>query len=265
MGKRKKNTKKRHETQPVYQRRFQEGDMIWLAEEYRRRSNSDPSLTLEDFAAQYAVPADKIRSRDPVLAVDEDHCIALWHGTTRSRAESILREGFKPKKAKKSRIYFARSPVLAKSYAKKRSKQERDHPAVISCSINLGHYSNYTVGELQGIVVFAFRTECIDSEVVRRVSGLGKRSEEHSEKPKKRKADNAEITNIALTFGSAIPSIVYWINSYLKLDGPDRIDEKHEAVGKVKQWFDDQMDAGRFGPVPDDEILEQVEEHLRYG
>ena len=46
----------RYETEPLYQRRFGEGDMEWLADEYHKRSSSDPSVTLEDFAFQYGVP-----------------------------------------------------------------------------------------------------------------------------------------------------------------------------------------------------------------
>ena len=116
MSRKNKNARKRSEARPVYQRKFQEGDMVWLADEYQRRSESDSSLTLEDFAAQYAVPVDNIRlhKHDPNLDIEKGRCVALWHGTTRTRAESILKEGFKPKRADKSRIYFARSPVLAR-------------------------------------------------------------------------------------------------------------------------------------------------------
>ena len=32
--------------------------------------------------------------------------------------------------------------------------------------------------------------------------------------------------------------------------------------GKIKEWLDEQMDAGRFGEVPDDEILEQIGRYL---
>lgn len=259
------NARKRIETEPVYQRGFKEGDMLWLAQEYQRRSKSDPSLTLEDFAAQYAVPVDNIRIHnlhDPSLDIEEGHCVALWHGTSRTRAESILKNGFKPKKADKSRIYFARSPVLARWYANHRARNEKDHPAVISCVVDLSHYDDYIVGEIQGVVFFAFKAESISNGVVRRIIGLEKRSKDRSKRSKKRKDANAELTDIALTFNSAPPSIAYWLNSYLNLEGADRIQEEHEAVGKIKQWLNDQMDAGKFGEVPNEEMLEKVQEFL---
>ncbi len=261
MSRKNKNARKRSEAEPVYQRKFQEGDMVWLANEYQRRSGSDPSLTLEDFAAQYAVPVDNIHIHKN-MDIEKGRCVALWHGTTRTRAESILKEGFKPKRADKSRIYFARSPVLARWYANHRSRNEKDHPAVIACVVDLSHYDDYIVGELQGVVFFAFKTESISNGVVRRIIGLEKRSKDRSEKLNKRKDANTELTNIALTFNSTLPGIAYWINSCLKQDDADRIQEDHEAIGKIKQWFDDQMDTGRFGEVSHEEMLEQVRKIL---
>lgn len=255
-----KRRRKRDQADPLYQRRLYEGDMVWLAKEYLRRLSSESSLTLEDFATQYAVSADELRSYIPELSTEDGHFVALWHGTTRSRAESILKEGFKPKRAEKSQVYFTRSLALAKSYANVRSKNEKDHPAVIMCSINLGHYNDYEVRELRGAAVFVFRAECIASDVVSRVSGLARRSKQRPKKSEKRK--DVGLTSVALTFTSARPSIAYWINSYLDLDNADRVQEEHEVVEKIKRWLDDQTDAGRFGEVPDDEMLEQVQQCL---
>ena len=42
----------------------------------------------------------------------------------------------------------------------------------------------------------------------------------------------------------------------------DRIGEGHESVGRIKEWLDAQADEGRFGIVPDDEILNQVHEYM---
>ena len=71
-----------------------------------------------------------------------------------------------------------------------------------------------------------------------------------------------KLTDVVLTFNSGRAGIAYWINSYLKLDGADRMDEDHEAIGKIKEWLDEEMDAGQFGEVPEDEILEQIGRYL---
>ena len=77
MSKRKKKSKRRKDaairtfglkddvkTAPLYQSSFQESDMGWLADEYQRRARSEPTLTLEDFAAEYGVSADTLRFHD---------------------------------------------------------------------------------------------------------------------------------------------------------------------------------------------------------
>jgi hypothetical protein len=274
MGKRKKKGKRRkdraisafglnsvadhYETAPLYQRKLDEGDMVWLADEYRRRSGSEPSLKLEEFAAQYGVLADELREYLPELSEGVSRSVVVWHGTSKSRAESILEEGFRPKskKGKKARMFFTRNPAVARRYAQARARGESDRPAVIMCAIDLNEYDDY---ERRGQGVFAFRAEGIASEVVRNVRGARRQPRE---KRKKRKDDGIELSNVSLTFNSGRAGIAYWVNGYLKLSGQDRIDEEHEAVGKIKRWLDDQANAGRFGEVPDDEMLKQVRKCL---
>ena len=82
------------------------------------------------------------------------------------------------------------------------------------------------------------------------------------QKREKQKEDKVKFTNVALAFGSSRAGVVYWLNSYLDLHDVDRISEDSEAVEKIKEWLDEQMDAGRFGEVPEDEILAQMQKHL---
>jgi len=237
-------------------RMFQESDMIWLANEYRRRRDSEPSLTVEEFAEEYGLSADELRAYMPELNEGYKRSVVVWHGTSRSRAESIREEGFKPGKMGKGRTFFTRSPNVARGYARRRAKNESDQPAVIKCSIDLNHYNDYIRPSSS---VFAFRQECIDSQVVRGVSGIER---EPRKKKQKRKDADAKLTDVAITFNSGCPGIAYWINSCLKLNGQSRIDENHEAVVKIKEWLDAESDAGRFGEVPDEEMLEQVRKYF---
>jgi hypothetical protein len=147
------------EKQKNHQMSFHESDIEWLANEYKRRQSSDQSLTLEDFALQYGVMAERLR---------HGHSITLWHGTTMSRAESIVKEGFRPKKGDKGRIFFTTDYKFARRHANGRAMQEQDRPVIIMCSIDLDNYSDY---QWQGSEVIAFKCERIDSEVVRRVNG----------------------------------------------------------------------------------------------
>jgi len=228
----------------------------------RRRNNPVPFLTLEDFVAQDDVSANEARQL-PELGDGVGDSVILWHGTTRSRAKSILRQGFKAEKTMSERglTFFTPSLKVARRYARTRARAEGDRPAVIMCSIDLRHYDNY---ERRG-AVYVFGHECISREVITDVEGFPKRQ---LEKLEDRKDPSVELTNVALTFNSGRAGIAYWINSYVEtrhavsLRGRDRIPEHHEAVGKIKQWLDDQANAGRFGEVPDDEMLEQVRKYL---
>ncbi len=52
------NKKSNKQTKTSYQRKFQWSDIVWLAGEYQRRCDSEPSLALEDFAIEYGVSVD---------------------------------------------------------------------------------------------------------------------------------------------------------------------------------------------------------------
>ena len=176
MGKRKKKSKKqkahvtstavldddRGESIPIYQKALAEADMEWLANEYRRRSSSEVSLTLEIFADQYGILADDLRDYLPELLRKELDSVRLWHGTTRSRANSILRDGFE---GYRGIIFFARSTRIPLMVARRRAASEHGQPVVILCSIDLSRYNNY--GQQGG--VYAFRHNHIGSEVVEEV------------------------------------------------------------------------------------------------
>lgn len=191
---------------------------------------------------------------------DAEDLITLWHGTTRSRAKTILKNGFRAEKTMdkwgREWTFFATNPRFARRHARTKAREEGDLPAIIMCSIDLNIYNIY---ERQAAEVYVFAHECISKDVIVDVEGMPKRQ---LEKLQGTKAHNIGLTDVALTFNSNIAGIAYWINSYLKLDDPHRITEDHEAVIRIRQWLDEQVDDGRFGEVPDDEILQQVQEHL---
>jgi hypothetical protein len=124
------------------------------------------------------------------------------------------------------------------------------------CSIDLNQYNIYEHREAN---VYVFGHELISRDVIVDVEGMPKRQ---FEKWQGRKTRDAGLTDVALAFNTSNSGIAYWINSYLKLDDSQKITEDHEAVQQIKQWLDEQMEAGRFGEVPDDEILEHLGKYL---
>ena len=262
MGKRKKKNRKQktrvksaavldddqNESIPIYQETLTEDDMERLANEYWRRSSSEASLTLEIFADQYGIWADDLLDYLPELARKELDIVRLWHGTTKSRANSIRRDGFE---VHSGAVFFSRSTRTPHAVARQRASSEHDQPVVILCSIDLRRYNNYR----QRGSVYVFYHNHIGSEVVQEVIDARKGKIGF---PKER----VELTNIGITFNSARAGIALWINSYLELTGMDELSDDHESVVRIAEWLDAQADAGRFGEVSDEEMLEQVRRHL---
>lgn len=262
MGKRKKKNRRQKghtlpdpesdsagDAAPVYQRAFSEADMLRLANEYRKRKSSEASLTLGIFADQYGIPVAELRAYLPDLIDGESDSVVLWHGTTKSRADSIIEEGFI---AKGGRVFFARNTRIPLVIAQTRAANKNDRPVVIMCSIDLSRYNRY---RRQGRNVYVFHHNHIGSEVVQEVMD--------AQSGKIRvKRESVELTDIGINFSSGQAGIAFWMNNYLNLNGADRIGEDHEAVGKIKEWLNSQAEAGRFGKVSDEEMQKQVEKHL---
>jgi len=246
-----------YEANPLYQRKFQASDMAWLADEYQRRCDLEPAPTLEEFAAQYGVSADELRFHIPKESGGIDSTIVLWHGTTKSRAESIRDQGFRLKRARhERRIFFAAKPDMARGVAQRRASLEGDLPAVIRCCIDLSYYYLY---ERRKNIVYTFAHDYISSDVIKEINSAPTQRHEKRQKQEKQKDTSAELTNVVITFNSGRAGIAYWLSNFLNLTGEDQIQEDHESVEKIKGWLDAESDAGRFGMVPDDEILNQVQ------
>ncbi|HIE30165.1 TPA: hypothetical protein EYP66_23105 [Candidatus Poribacteria bacterium] len=56
--------------------------------------------------------------------------------------------------------------------------------------------------------------------------------------------------------------IVYWINSYLKLNGESAVSVNHPAVKIIQDWVNTQYSKGRETSISDEEMLHLVMIHL---
>jgi hypothetical protein len=52
--------------------------------------------------------------------------------------------------------------------------------------------------------------------------------------------------------------IVYWINSYLKLESESAVSVNHPAVKIIQDWVNNQYSEGREMPISDEEMLHLV-------
>ena len=63
---------------------------------------------------------------------------------------------------------------------------------------------------------------------------------------------------VAITQTSGLAGIALWINNNLGLEGDRKIDKKDERVARIKEWVDQQYQAGRTTSISDEEMMEAV-------
>jgi hypothetical protein len=181
--------------------------------------------------------------------------ILLWHGTSLSRADSILESGFK---SKKRGIFFSSNIMTSLGFAESRASDGRSEPAIFSAVYDL---STLKYGkEFQHQYHYIFKPG-VATRIVKYLLtyhglySIGKITTEAN----KFKDD---LTDIAITQSSGNTGIAYWLNSFLDLDDSKCIPENHPAVGQIKVWVDEQYESGRMIPVTDEEILILAKEYL---
>ncbi len=247
LGKKRKNRKQKD----FYQRRFEDKDFAWLAEQFDKQVVQNPNLTLEEFAVRHGVEPKWIRS----FLNKSKKPITVWHGTTVDRAKMIMEEGFKAGKAKK--IWFTRKLNEARGIASRRSQSRGDAPAIFHCQINIGKYTEF---DKPCPHHYAFRHSYIDKAVISSVSGL-----EVGRKGKKfprEKEDKAELVDIIITKTSGKYGVLLWINTYLEQAGQTPVNEEHPAIEEIHRWVEAQYAAGREEAISEDEMLVQVRTHF---
>ena len=65
---------------------------------------------------------------------------------------------------------------------------------------------------------------------------------------------------VAINQTSGLAGIAHWLNSYLGLNGAEKIDKKSEAVMRIKEWIDRQYEEGRVTAIGDDELEYAIRE-----
>ena len=233
-------------------RRFADTDLAWLAEEFKRQIESDPTATLEDFALHYGIPPEWIRryvdqSEQPIL---------VWHGTTVDRADAIRNEGFKAPPGR-GRIWFTRKANEARQIAKNRAAQRGSEPVVFGCHINLGQYSDV---ERPRPDWYVFRHSRLDKTVIRSVVGVEKRSEKKL--PKQKRRQHPGQIDVVVTNTSGKAGVLCWINVYLEQMGQPLIDVAHPGINAIWAWVQEQYADGRLDPISDEEMAVQVNMHF---
>ena len=250
-----KRGKRGRKWQNGYQRRFEDSDFAWMAEQFQKQVALNPDLTLEEFAILHGVQPQLI-SR----FIDKEELastIRVWHGTTEDRAKSIIEEGFKAKgKAKK--IWFTRKSSEAHAIAQGRSRRRGEPPVVFCCGIDLGKYTDFERPQPDH---YAFRRSHIAKDIIRSLSGMEVGKADRDKQLRKAK-DKPESVDVAINKSSGKLGVLYWMNRYLELENKEPINEDHPAVEAVFKWIETQYTANGEEVISDEEMLIQVTTHL---
>lgn len=252
--------KKRKDPQQkdLYQRRFEDKDFAWLAEQFDKQAAQNPDLTLEEYAIRHGIEPKWIRSFINVgWNTEFKNVITVWHGTTIDRAKAIMIEGFKaPRGRARKKIWFTQKSSEAHRRAGHLAQSRGKAPVVFRCQINISKYSEFDNPRPHH---YAFKHSYIDKTVISSVDGM---EVDKEDKRPQEKIDKAELVDVIITRTSGKYGVLLWINAYLEGIGQTPIDENHPAIEKIYQWIEAQYTGDREEAISEEEMLVQVKIHL---
>ena len=252
--------KKRNDTkrQNRYQRRFEDKDFAWLAEQFKKQAAQNPDLTLEEYAIRHGVESKRIRS---FINVDRHtelkNIITVWHGTTIDRARAIMEEGFKARARAGKKIWFTQKSREAYKRAAQLAQSRGKAPVIFRCQINIGKYSEFDNPRPHH---YAFKHSRIDKAVISNVDGMEvDKGGEHLQE----KENIAELVDVIVTRTSGKYGVLLWVNAYLEGVSQTSVDENHPAIEEIHRWVEGQYATDREEPITEGEMLAQVRTHLK--
>lgn len=250
-----RNDKKRKDR---YQRRLEDKDFAWLAEQFQKQSVQSPNLTLEEFAIRHGVEPKPIRSFINVgWNTEFKNVITVWHGTTIDRAKAIIAEGFKARGRAGKKIWFTKKSSEAHRRAAYLARSRGKAPVVFQCRINISKYSEFDKPRPHH---YAFKHSYIDKAVIFSVDGM---EIDKDRKHPQEKRDKTELVDVIITRTSGKYGVLLWINAYLKGLGQTLVNEDHPAIEKIHRWVEAQYAGDREEEISEAEMLTQVTMYLR--
>ena len=66
---------------------------------------------------------------------------------------------------------------------------------------------------------------------------------------------------VAVSNVSGLAGIALWINNYYRLPPDKAVSKKEPFIAKIKDWIDDEYEAGRVTVISDEEMIEQIKKY----
>lgn len=68
---------------------------------------------------------------------------------------------------------------------------------------------------------------------------------------------------VAVTDKSGLAGVAYWVNTYLGLEGDNKLDKHHPGIVRIHNWVvEEYRDGIRTSAITTEEMIRQIEEHL---
>ena len=199
---------------------------------------------------------DKIKHHSARVPPPDTQRTIFWHGTSQSRADNILRSGFRPN------TFFSRDIRESQHFAMNKSRADNSGPAILASTIDLSQYRGQYQEHRFYQRIYSF-APTIPPDVVRYVVNT-KRIVDWNDivaplipKPKPQMSN---IITIAGRCGAI--GVAYWINEYLGLQGNRMLEASHAGVKAIGRWIDNHYARGRLSPISEKEMLTQMSIYL---
>lgn len=186
--------------------------------------------------------------------------IILWHGTSKSRADSIAKTGFYRDS------FFTRLVGIAWGYASARRKQD-DPGVLVLCAIDLNLYTkrDYQIrkGRIYHFVPSVPRDAVAGAFRIDRFSRIELENKANLLKTRIKKYKNVpREPEIVITRNCGAEGIAYWINTYLSAQDDRRVDALHPGIKQIRKWVEKNYANGRISPISDREMLMQAKRYV---
>jgi hypothetical protein len=184
----------------------------------------------------------------------------IWHGTSLSRANSILGSGFRNNRGG---VFFSSNIMMAAYAAGARAQREGRDQAIFVASCDFSGFDygkEFWAGNHITETHYVFWASVANKIVKYLLTCHGLYS--IGKTVNKARMFRDDLTDIAITQSSGKVGIAYWLNGFFDLDGSERIPEDHTVVDQIKAWIDEQYANGRMQPITDEEILSLARELL---
>ena len=186
--------------------------------------------------------------------------VILWHGTSRSRADSIAKTGFY------RNSYFAKLVGISWAYAA--GKKRPDDPGVlVLCAIDLSLYAKHDY-EIRKNRVYSFKPPVPKEAVVGifRIDRFNRTELNNKANLFKSRIKKLKIgprpPEIVIARNCGAEAIAYWMNMYLSSRTDRRVEITHPGVRRISAWVGKNYDSGRISPISEKEMLMQARRYV---